>query len=58
MPLENWIQHYETTRFFHDPQTLIVGIFAVVAACLTIGGTARAAADPVESDGIHESARL
>ncbi len=43
MPLENWIQHYEATRFFYDSQTLIVGIFAVLAVCLTIGGTARSA---------------
>jgi hypothetical protein len=39
MPLEGWIQHSRVDQFFYDWQTVIAGVFALVAAFVTILGT-------------------
>ena len=36
MPLENWIQHSRVNQFLYDWQTVIAGVFALVAAGLAV----------------------
>jgi hypothetical protein len=49
MPLENWVQHHAVAGFFYDWQTLIAGVFAVLAAAGTIWATIKSASREIDA---------